>query len=108
MLGRVKGLHSICSRVCGVRWCGVRWVYLVPSHAVILARPFSVPFDVTSEGSKVGVGKDVGVLGQDVSSIVFEGLLPDCPVSHRPQHSVLEENGERGQRGQKQPVRIEV
>jgi hypothetical protein len=37
----------------------------------------------------------------------FEGLLPDCPVSHRPQHSVLEENGERGQRSQKQSVRIE-
>ena len=83
MLGRVKGLHSICSTVRGVRWCGVRGVYLVPSHAIILARPFSVSFDVTSEGSKVGVGKDVGVLGQDVSSIVFEGLLPDCPVSHR-------------------------
>ncbi len=103
-MGRVKGLHSICSRVCGVRWCGVSWVYLVFSHAiilarplsvpfdvtsegskvgVILARPFSVPFDVTSEGSKVGVGKDVGMLGQDVSGIVLESLLPDCPVSHR-------------------------
>ena len=99
MLGRIKGLHSICSRVCGVRWCGVRWVYLVPSHAVILARPLSVPFDGTSEGSKVGVGKDVGMLGQDVGSIILEGLLPE---------GLLEENGERGQRGQKQPVRIEV
>jgi hypothetical protein len=29
-------------------------------------------------------------------------------VSHRPQHSVLEKHGERGQRGQEQPVRIEV
>ena len=65
---------------------------------------FSLLFDVASEGSKVGVGKDVGMLGQDVGSIGLEGLLPDCPVSHRPQHSVLEENVERGQRGQKQSV----
>ncbi len=50
------------------------------------------------------MGKDVGMLGQDEGSIGLEGLLlPDCPVSHRPQHGVLEENGERGQRGQKQP-----
>ena len=48
------------------------------------------------------------MLGQDVGSIGLEGLLPDCPVSHRPQHSVLEKHGERGQRGQKEPVRIEV
>ncbi len=54
------------------------------------------------------MGKDVGMLGQDVGSIGLEGLLPDCPVSRRSQHSVLEENGEREQRGQKQPVRIEV
>ncbi len=108
MLGGVKRLHSICSRVCGVIWCGGSWVYLVPSHAIILARPLSVSFDVASEGPKVGVGKDVGMPGQDVGGIVLEGLLPDRPVSHRPQHSVLEEHGERGQRGQKQPVRIEV
>ncbi len=58
---------------------------MVFSHAIIIARPLSVPFDVTSEGSKVGVGKDVGMLGLDVIGIVLEGLLPDCPVSHRPQ-----------------------
>ena len=54
------------------------------------------------------MGEDVGMLAQNVNSIGLEGLLPDCPISHRPQHSVLEENGERGQRRQKQSVRIEV
>ncbi len=72
----------------------------VPSPSIILARSVLVPFDVASEGSKVGVGKDVSMLGQDEGSIGLEGLLLDCPVSHRPQHGVLEENGERGQRGQ--------
>ncbi len=73
LLGGVTRLHSICSRVCGVIWGGGRWVDLVPSHAIILARPLAVPFYVTSEGSKVGVGKDVGMLGQDVSRKVGEG-----------------------------------
>ncbi len=72
-----------------------------------LARSVLEPFDVASEGSKVGMGKDVGMLAQNVGCICLEGLLPDCPVSHRPQHSVLEENGEREQRGQKKSVRIE-
>jgi hypothetical protein len=53
------------------------------------------------------MSEDVGMLAQNVNSIGLEGLLPDCPISHRPQHSVLEENGERGQRGQEQSVRIE-
>jgi hypothetical protein len=38
---------------------GVDWV---PSHAIILARSVLVPFDISREGSKVGVGEDVGVL----------------------------------------------
>ena len=41
--------------------------------------------DVASEGSKFGMGEDVGMLAQDVGSICLKGLLPDCPVSHRPQ-----------------------
>ncbi len=53
------------------------------------------------------MGKDVGMLAWNVGSICLEGLLPDCPVSHRPEHSALEENGERGQRNQEQSVRIE-
>jgi hypothetical protein len=48
-------------------------------------RSVLVPFDVASERSKVGMGEDVGMLGQDVGSIGLEGLLSNCPVGHRKQ-----------------------
>jgi hypothetical protein len=101
-------LHGVGSGVLRVKlWVGSR-VDKVPSHPIILARSVLVPFEVSRERSKGGVGEDVGLLGQDVGGIGFERLLCDCPVSHRKQESVLVRNGERGQRCQKHSVRIEV
>ncbi len=40
------------------------------------------PFDIAREGSKVGVGEDVGVQAQNVGCICLERLLSNCPASH--------------------------
>ena len=57
----------------------------VPSYAIILARSVSKRFDIPREGSKGGVGEDVGMLAQYIGSIGLERLLCDCPVCHGPQ-----------------------
>ena len=66
---------------------GGGWVDVVPvsSHAIILARSVSKRFDIPREGSKGGVGEDVGMLVQDKGSISLERLLCECPVCHGPQ-----------------------
>jgi hypothetical protein len=58
LLGRVDG------RVQGVR------VHKVPSHHILVC-PVLVPFEVSRKGSRVGVGKDIMQLRQDVSGIGF-------------------------------------
>jgi hypothetical protein len=83
-VGRVIGLHCVGRRVLWV-WWGVCGADEVPSHSIILARSVLVPFDVASEGSKVGLGEDVGVLAPNVGGVPLERLLCNCPVSHCPQ-----------------------
>ncbi len=61
LLGRVDG------RVQGVRVQGVR-VQQVPSHHIFV-HPVLVPFEVSRKGSRVGVGKDIMQLRQNVSGI---------------------------------------
>ncbi len=72
LLGRVDG------RVQGVR------VHKVPSHHILVC-PVLVPFEVSRKGSRVGVGKDIMQLRQDVSGIGLKILLRNCPVFHSKQ-----------------------
>ena len=68
VLGRVDG------RVQGVRVHGVR-VQQVPSHHILVC-PVLVPFEVSRKGSRVGVGKDIMQLRQNVSGIDLKKTLP--------------------------------
>ena len=77
LLGRVDG------RVQGVRVHGVR-VQQVPSHHILVC-PVLVPFEVSRKGSRVGVGKDIMQLRQNVSGIGLKRLLRNCPVGHSKQ-----------------------
>jgi hypothetical protein len=77
VLGRVDG------RVQGVRVHGVR-VQQVPSHHILVC-PVLVPFEVSRKGSRVGVGKDIMQLRQNVSSISLKRLLRNCPIGHSKQ-----------------------
>jgi hypothetical protein len=52
----------------------------VPSHAIILARSVLVPFDIAREGSKFGVGEDVGVLARNLGCVALR-LLCNCPLA---------------------------
>jgi hypothetical protein len=72
LLGRVDG------RVQGVK------VQKVPSHYILVC-PVLVPFEVSRKGSRVGVGKDIMQLRQDVSGIGLKRLLRNCPVCHSKQ-----------------------
>ncbi len=74
LLGRVDG------RVQGVRVHGFR-VQQVPSHHILVC-PVLVPFEVSRKGSRVGVGKDIMQLRQNVSGIGLKRLLRNCPVCH--------------------------
>ncbi len=72
LLGRVDG------RVQGVR------VQKVPSHHILVC-PVLVPFEDSRKGSRVGVGKDIMQLRQNVSGIGLKRLLRNCPVCHSKQ-----------------------
>ncbi len=73
LLGRVDG------RVQGVG------VLKVPSHHILVCSVL-VPFEFSSrKGSRVGVGKDIMQLRQDVSGIGLKRLLRNCPVCHSKQ-----------------------
>jgi hypothetical protein len=72
LLGRVDG------RVRGVR------VQKVPSHHILVC-PVLVPFEVSRKGSRVGVGKDIMQLRQNVSGVGLKRLLRNCPVCHSKQ-----------------------
>jgi hypothetical protein len=43
------------------------------------------PFEIAREGSKGGVGEDVGVLAPNVGGVALERLLCNIPVCHCPQ-----------------------
>jgi hypothetical protein len=72
VLGRVDG------RVQGVR------VQKIPSYHILVC-PVLVHFEVSHKGSRVGVGKDIMQLLQNVSGIGLERLLRNCPVCHSKQ-----------------------
>jgi hypothetical protein len=72
LLGRVDG------RVQGVR------VQKVPSHHILVCSVL-VPFEVSRKGSRVGVGKDIMQLRQNVSSIGLKRLLRNCLICHSKQ-----------------------
>jgi hypothetical protein len=69
LLGRVDGR---------VQWVRVQEV---PSHHILVC-PVLVPFEVSRKGSRVGVGKDIMQLRQNVSGIGLKRLLRNCPVCH--------------------------
>ncbi len=74
LLGRVDG------RVQRVR------VQKVPSHHIRVC-PVLVPFEVSRKGSRsrVGMGKDIMQLRQNVSGIGLKRLLRNCPICHSKQ-----------------------
>ncbi len=72
LLGRVDG------RVQGVR------VQKVPSHHILVC-PVLVPFEVSRKGSRVGVGKDIMQLRQNVRGTGLKRLLRNCLVCHNKQ-----------------------
>ena len=94
MLGRVDG------RVQRVR------VQQIPSHNILVC-PELLTFEISRKGSRVGVGKDVVQLRQNVSGIGLKRLLRNRPVCHSKQQSVLLEHREGGKGGKEPPVRIE-
>jgi hypothetical protein len=55
-----------------------------------------VLFEVSREMLRIGVGKDVVQLWQDIRDVSLKRLLRDCSDRHRKQQSVLVENGEGG------------
>ncbi len=84
VLGRVQLLLCrVDGRVQGVRVQGVR-AQKVPSHHILVC-PVLVPFEVSRKGSRVGVGKDIMQLRQNVSGIGLKRLLRNCPVCHSKQ-----------------------
>ncbi len=93
LLGRVDG------RVQGVR------VQKVPGHHILVC-PVLVPFEVSRKGSRVGVGKDIVQLRQNVSGISLKRLLSDCPVCNSKQEGVLLKNGEWGEGGEEPAINI--
>ncbi len=99
LLGRVDG------RIQGVRAQGDR-VQKVPSHH-ILVRLVLVPFEVSRKWSRVGVGKDIMQLRQNVSGIGLKRLLSNCPVCNSKQQSVLLEKREWGEGDKEPPVDIQ-
>ncbi len=99
VLGKVQLLlDRVDGRVQGVRVQGVR-VQKVPSHHILVC-PVLVPFEVSRKGSRVGVGKDIMQLRQNLSDIGLKRLLSNCPVCNSKQQSVLLENREWGEGGE--------
>ncbi len=108
VLGRVQLLFGrVDGRVQGVRVLvqGVR-VQKVPSHHILVCLVL-VPFEVSRKGSRVGVGKDIMQLRQNVSGIDLKRLLSNCPVCNSKQQSVRLENREWGEGGEEPPVDIQ-
>ena len=81
ILGRV---HVVLGRVDG-RVQGVR-VQKVPSYHIFVC-PVLVPFEVSRKGSRVGVGKDIMQLRQDVkaaqASNVWCAIAPFATVNNK-------------------------
>ncbi len=84
-MGRVIGLHCVAVGYWGYDGGEEGGYSECPPTAIILARSVLIPFNVTSEGSKSGVGEDVGVLAQQVGCVGLERVLSNCPVLHRKQ-----------------------
>ncbi len=104
LLGRVDGrVQGV--RVQGVRVQGVR-VQKVPSHHILVCLVL-VPLEVSRKGSRVGVGKDIMQLRQNVSGIGLKRLLSNCPVCNSKQQSVLLKNREWGEGGEEPPLDIQ-